>query len=375
MMTLPIHFTLAAVLSASPFALSPVPPAAAPAAATARPTLENVSSRTVELTQTVTLKDIPTGAKQVRLWVPIPSDAPHQRVLDRTVVDAPRGWRLVPQSDGRGDMLYVELANPTSPTAAVTVKATVERLGVAAPLQGMASDSLASPPINASLFTDELNTRAPLMTADERAKALAEKAVGDETDPARVAYLLLQAVADAADHYSKDPSKPTCGRGAADDCLDHGGGCCTDLHSLFIAMAREKGIPARIEYGYRLMPQRADSAAPYDPGYRCWVEYFVPGAGWIPTDIVAADAAPADHPNRFGSLSDTKLWLWSGRSFELTPAAKAGRIDTMISGWAEIDGVAVDPLPAKDGSPSKLGRTVQFHVVSETPPKGPRLPE
>jgi transglutaminase-like putative cysteine protease len=375
MMTLPIQLTLAAILSASPTAVSPVPPPSAPASAAAKPTLEIVSSRTVDLTQTVTLRDIPAGAKRVRLWVPIPSDAANQRVLDRAVVDAPPGWRLVPQAEGRGDMLYVELANPTSPTATVTVRATVERLGVAAPLRGMASDSLAAPPIDANLFTDELNTRAPLMTADERAKALADKSVGDETDPARVAYLLLQAVADAADHYSKDSSKPTCGRGAAEDCLDHGGGCCTDLHSLFIAMARAKGVPARIEYGYRLMPQRADSEKPYDPGYRCWVECFVPGSGWIPTDVVAADAAPADHPNRFGSLSDTKLWLWSGRSFELTPAADAGRIDTMISGWAEIDGVAVDPLPAKDGTPSKLGRTVQFRVLSETPPKGPRLPE
>jgi hypothetical protein len=35
----------------------------------------------------------------------------------------------------------------------------------------------------------------------------------------------------------------------------------------------------------------------------------------------------------------------------------------MLVGWAEIDGVAVDVLPADDGTPSKLTRTIQFEEV------------
>lgn len=349
------------------------PPAAAGHAATQR--LAPVSSRTVRLTQSVTLTDIPAGASLVRLWVPIPSDGPFQRVLDREVIAAPPGWRLEKQVDGRGQMIYVEIPRPTAATATVTIAATVERSGVAAPLEAIAADRSADARGSNELLADELRRDAPLMGADSRALALADEACGDETDPARVALLLLKAVAAKADHYSKDPSKPTCGRGAASDCLDNGGGCCTDLHSLFIAMARAKGVPARIEFGYRLMPAKADSDKPYDPGYRCWVEFFVPGAGWIPTDIVAADAASEDHPQRFGSLSDTKVWLWHGRSFELSPPASAGRIDTMIVGWAEIDGVAVDPLPGADGTPSRLSRTVRYEVLDESGPRGPRLPE
>jgi hypothetical protein len=211
------------------------------------------------------------------------------------------------------------------------------------------------------------------MEVDERVQALADEACGGETDTARQAVALLKAVAETADHYSSNPNVPTCGRGAAGDCLDHGGGCCTDMHSLFIAMARARGIPARMQYGYRLLDGRAGAA--YDPGYRCWVEFFVPGTGWVPTDVVAADnAEPSAY--RWVSLSSTRVWLWSGRSFQLDPPAKAGAIDTMICGWAEIDGKAVDPLPAADGSPSMLRRTVEYQVLSNTrTPKTGALPQ
>ena len=56
---------------------------------------------------------------------------------------------------------------------------------------------------------------APLRAADKDVTALATKACAGETDLRRKAVKLLDAVADAADHYSKDASKPKCGRGAA----------------------------------------------------------------------------------------------------------------------------------------------------------------
>src|SRR6185503_19355741 len=116
---------------------------------------------------------------------------------------------------------------------------------------------------------------------------LADEACGAETNLALQAQKLLALVADTADHYSKDPSKPKCGVGDAGDCLTNGGGCCTELHSLFIALARARGIPARLQMGYRL--KEANAGKEVDPGYRCWAEYFLPGYGWVPADIVEAD--------------------------------------------------------------------------------------
>jgi transglutaminase-like putative cysteine protease len=337
-------------------------------AVTIRP--DFMETRIVELTQTVNLRDLPPGTRQLRLWVPVPTDRAWQRVLDFEVVSAPGTWTLQPQADGRGDFLYIEVVDPRPGDAEVVVSCTVERQGVHFPIEHVyAGDTLQSAAFDSTLVPD-----APLMEVSDRVQALADEACASETDIARQAMLLVQKVADAADHYSKDASKPNCGRGSSEDCLDHGGGCCTDLHSLFIAMARARGIAARMQYGYRLLD--AKEGPEFDPGYRCWVEYFIPGAGWVPTDIVAADNAGAEHPYRWASLSPYRVWLWEGRSFELTPPAKAGRIDTMLCGWAEIDGRAVDPLPGADGTPSRLTRRVKYEVLEHTrPADAPKLPE
>ncbi len=330
-----------------------------------------IETRTVRLSQTVHLRDIPEGAKQVKLWVPVPTDRNWQRVLDISVTDAPGPWEIVPQKDGRGDFLFVEVTDPPAGDTRVTVSCLVERQGVHFPLEQVKS----LPTFDTGLFNAALDTTSPLMQADDEIRRLAAEACGTESDIARQAVMLVHKVAEVADHYSKDPTKPHCGRGSASDCLENGGGCCTDLHSLFIAMARARGIASRMQYGYRLLD--AKEGVEYDPGYRCWVEYFIPGAGWVPTDIVAADNADEANPYRWSSLGPYRVWLWEGRSFELTPeTASDARIDTMLCGWAEIDGKAVDPLPGEDGTPPQMTRTVRFDVLRHDRPEGaPKLPE
>src|SRR5262245_23068151 len=76
---------------------------------------ETIETRTVNLTQTVSLADIPAGSKRVQLWVPIPSDTNWQRVLDCKVVSAPGKWRILRQEEGRGIFVHVDVQNPTSP--------------------------------------------------------------------------------------------------------------------------------------------------------------------------------------------------------------------------------------------------------------------
>src|SRR5579862_7020171 len=53
-------------------------------------------------------------------------------------------------------------------------------------------------------------------------------------------------------------------------------GNCTDFHSLFIAMARSQGIPARFEIGF---PLPSDKTAGEIAGYHCWAEFFNPQNG------------------------------------------------------------------------------------------------
>jgi hypothetical protein len=353
-----ITLILALLAHTSP---APTTPGAAalPVATVSAPRI--AESRVYRIRQTVALRDVPATAKDVRLWVPIPTDGAWQHVLDRRVVEAPEGWRFERQPEMNGEMIVA--SGKGGGTLQVVVETVVQRQSPAFDLTaGVAGD------VQASLFAEELRADAPLMQADPKIAERAKRAVAGEKDPARKVVRLLDAVADTADHYSKDATKPTCGRGAAEDCLANGGGCCTDLHSLFIAMARSQGIPARIQFGYRLNAQKEDTD--YDPSYRCWVEYYLPGSGWVPTDIVVADAGESDaRAKSYGTLDARRVWLWQGRSLELSPKQAGAPIETMLCGWAEIDGRPVDVLPAADGTPSKLGRTIRFQDL--TPKEAP----
>ncbi len=315
-------------------------------------------TRTYRIRQTVELKEIPADAREARVWVPIPADGAWQHVLDRRVVEAPDGWKLVPQPVSNAEMVVAAAHGVTS--VRVVVETTVMR---ESPVFDLGATSASE--LQPALFAAELREDAPLMTVDPTIRLLASTACKGESDPRRKVVRLLDAVADAADHYSKDPTKPQCGRGAAEDCIAHGGGCCTDLHSLFIAMARSQGIPARMQYGYRLRADR--EGQDYDPSYRCWVEFYLPDSGWVPTDLVVADAGEKSARAQFyGTLDARRVWLWQGRDLELVPRQSGPPIETMSCGWAEIDGVPVDVLPAPNGAPSKLTRSI--HFVDCTPP-------
>jgi len=320
------------------------------------PALTAGDSTLYRVRQTVNLDQIAEGAHQVRWWISIPSDERHQDVLDLQVVSAPGTWSVVTDEDRSNRFLYVEVDDPGAPALQAVVEFTLRRDAVLVDVDPGRVGPITEE--HRRLFANEVRRDAPHMEVTEQIAAIARRECGDETNPAKQVVKLLDYVAASADHYSKDPSKPKCGIGDAGDCMTNGGGCCTDLHSLFIALARAEGIPARLQMGYRLLEKNRDKEV--DPGYRCWVEYFLPGCGWVPADIVEADAPDGLGKARwYTGLTTRRLWLNEGRQFRFTPSQASGPVNTMIIGHAEIDGVPARVLP--DGElTAQLSRKVQF---------------
>lgn len=326
---------------------------------------EETAGRVYRVEQTATLSEIPAGSRQVKWWIAIPDDEKQQDVLDFAVVSAPGPWRVVREPEPGNRFLLVEVASPTAAALSAKVEFTVRRRAVFTALDPARAGAITA--AHRELFREELRTDAPHMAVTPAIEAMATKACGTETNPAVQALQLLGAVADYADHYSKDPTKPKCGVGDAGDCMANAGGCCTDLHSLFIALARARGIPARLQMGYRL--REANAGREVDPGYRCWVEYFVPRYGWVSADIVEADDPKGLGRTRwFTGLTDRRVWLNEGREFDLAGrAVTAHRVNTMVIGYAEIDGVEARVLPDEAlGKPAQLTRLVKF--TEEAPP-------
>lgn len=311
--------------------------------------------QTYRVRQSTVLRDVPAGTQRVRWWIAIPQDDRYQEVTDFAVVAAPGAWSVAREAVHGNRFLYLDVSAPTASSLETVIEFTLRRRSVHVVIDpakvGPITDS------HRTLFAAELATDAPHMAVTAQIRAIADAVCGAETNVATQVSALIEHVARFADHYSKDATKPKCGIGAADDCLAHQGGCCTDLHSLFIALARAREIPARLQMGYRVQAKNAGKEV--DPGYRCWAEYFVPGYGWVPTDIVEADAAtdPA-RAQWLAGLTERRLWLNEGRELILNPRQDGPPVNTMIMGYAEIDGVPARVLPQGDTLP-QLTRTIR----------------
>jgi transglutaminase-like putative cysteine protease len=292
------------------------------------------TSTTYQVEHQITVKDIPEGAKRVRIWFWLPDDDPSQKLLDLSVTDAPSGYQITRDPAYGHRYLYAEVAKPDGEVHLAT-QFTLRR-----ERESIALDPQAAGPLtddHRALFAEYLRRDCPHMEVNDRVQALADELCGDETNVVLQAHKLFDYVVDNSDHYSKGNTAPkSSGLGSVDYCLDQHGGGCTDQHSLFIALARARGIPTRLKFGTRLKP--ADEGKPVDPGYRCWVQYFVPRYGWVSMDISAADTNPDQRDYFFSGLDDRRVWFSDGRDLDLFPKQDGPRVNLMIVAYIEVDG-------------------------------------
>jgi hypothetical protein len=313
--------------------------------------------------QVVELNEIQPDARKVQFWVSLPGDEKNQRLRNLDVVDCPGTYQFVKDTERRGDFLYVELDAPKVESIKVTVRFELIRTPEFVAVDSAKVTGLT--PSMKQLYAEYLVKDAPHMVVTPEFQKIADDVCGRETNIAVQARMLLEHVASTVDHYSytKDPNMPTCGVGDSAICKKQGGGCCTDLNSYFITIARARGIPSRLNMGYRLQEKNCDKQV--DPGYRCWVEYFVPGYGWVSADIVEADTPSGLGPDRWLSgLTSRRIWLNRGREFEFAQMLKPSKINLMTIGYAEIDGKAVRLLPEGD-KPAQLQRRVHYTETAE----------
>jgi transglutaminase-like putative cysteine protease len=289
---------------------------------------------TYTVKQSFTVKDVPAGAKTVRGWFWMPEDRPEQRVLEFRVTEAPASLRITRDPRYGRSWLHAETAASDKPLRIVTEFKILRRS-----VSGMADAAQAGPITDEHrrAFATELRLDEKYMEVTPEISTVANQLAGKETNPVLQARKFFQFVIDKSEHYSKSGSSPKglC-LGSAKECMLGTGDCCTDQHALFIALCRSRGIPCRLMYGSRLKPE--NEGKDFDPGYRCWPNFFAPGLGWVPLDISSADTAPAERAGEwFGGLDENRLEWAEGRDFDLEPRS-AVRPDLVIRGYVEVDG-------------------------------------
>src|SRR5579862_1430282 len=273
-----------------------------------------------------TVKNLPTG-KRVRVWIPAAQSDAYQEVKILSATgDLP--LKKARETKDGNEICFAETKSSTQPELHFYLEYDVvrhERLALSATPRVVAA-SLTAKEKQEYLQPDVLVPVTGL-PAD-----LATKVTEGKTQPLDKARAIYDYVFTTMKY---DKTGTGWGHGDVLYACDAKKGNCTDFHSLFIAMARSQGIPARFEIGF---PLPVDKHSAEIAGYHCWSDFYIDGKGWIPVDISEAWKHPEKHDYFFGSHDVNRVQFSMGRDLRLTPAQAGKPLNYFVYPYVEVDG-------------------------------------
>jgi transglutaminase-like putative cysteine protease len=273
-----------------------------------------------------TVKNLPSG-KKVRVWIPAAQSDEYQEVK---IISAKGDLPLQKTRESKyGDEIYyAEARSSNQAELHFDVEYDVVRHERVAlhPAAHVIATSLSSKERREDLLPDAL---VPItgLPAD-----LAVKVTEGKTQPLDKARAIYDYVFTTLRY---DKTGTGWGRGDVLYACDAKKGNCTDFHSLFIAMARSQGIPARFEIGFPLPPDKHSAEI---AGYHCWSDFYIDGKGWIPVDISEAWKHPEKRDYFFGSHDVNRVQFSMGRDLRLNPTQDGKPLNYFVYPYVEVDG-------------------------------------
>jgi transglutaminase-like putative cysteine protease len=283
-------------------------------------------SRHFTFSYAFTIKNLSAGEK-VRVWIPAAQSDAYQ---DVKIISAKGDLPLKKTSESRySNQIYYAETSSAPPELHFDIEYEVTRhervaLGQTAP--HVVSVSLSPSEKQQDLQPDVLVPVTGL-PAD-----LAVKVTEGKTQPLDKARAIYDYVFTTMRY---DKTGTGWGHGDVLYACDAKKGNCTDFHSLFIAMARSQGIPARFEIGFPLPPDKHSAEI---AGYHCWSDFYVEGKGWIPVDISEAWKHPKKRDYFFGSHDVNRVQFSMGRDLRLSPAQEGKPLNYFVYPYVEVDG-------------------------------------
>jgi transglutaminase-like putative cysteine protease len=282
------------------------------------------------------VKDIPSGAKRVRVWVPVPQTDEHQTV--RVIsVKAPVKTKMMREPEYGNRMMYAEIQNPAAGQAEFTLEYEVTRREYSRGGYALLEHKDLKPTLVPASMT-RLVAPDNLIPTDGKIKALAVEVTGSQTGAiakAKAAYDYLFT------NMRYDKTGSGWGRGDAVWACDAKHGNCTDFHSPFIGMLRADGIPARFDIGFPLPENKVKGDI---AGYHCWAEFYANKTGWVPVDISEAWKAQQKRDYFFGSVDANRVQFSSGRDITLSPRQDGPALNYFVYPYVEVDGKPYEKL-------------------------------
>jgi transglutaminase-like putative cysteine protease len=273
-----------------------------------------------------TVKNLP-AENQVRIWIPAAHSDAYQQVK---IVSVRGDLPLQKTTESKfGNQIYYAETNSAKPELHFDIEYDVvrhERIALGRSASRFSAVSLSSAERQQDLQPDNL---VPVTGLPADLAARVTQGMRQPLDKARAIYDYVFST------LSYDKTGTGWGRGDVLYACDAKKGNCTDFHSLFIAMARSQGIPARFEIGF---PLPSDKHSGEIAGYHCWSDFYVEGRGWIPVDISEAWKHPDKREYFFGSHDVNRVQFSMGRDLSLNPAQQGKPLNYFVYPRVEVDG-------------------------------------
>ncbi|MCP3964025.1 MAG: transglutaminase domain-containing protein [bacterium] len=311
-------------------------------AAGATSDLSRLKRMDFDVTYRTRIRNLPSDAEDVHVWMPLPPSDPAQEISDLEVrcklpheITRDRVW---------GNRM-VHVASRGRPGRGRPKPFTVEaRYGVSRRVIGAIPAELDD--VAARKY---MQLTARVRITDDVA-AFAARWAGDATEPFEVGRKIFGGI---VDHLSYDKTIPGCGTGDTAWIMRHRRGKCDDYHALFMAAMISRGIPVRWEQGFPLpLPRRGTNGKRPEggkassgrlvgdcSGAHCWASFYDPARGWVPVDVSEADKGRPDGDFFFGSLTPNRFKVSEGRAVVLEPAQGGDPRPTFAFAYAEADGI------------------------------------
>ena len=291
--------------------------------------------RHIRFTYQTEIGPIDPAASSIKVWIPLPRDDAFQR-MGKISVDSRVPGKIVDQHSRGNRLVYFEASKPLPSSLTIKITADVTRLQESADLRRAA---LVQSETSDGGMAEYLQPDQLVPTTGRIATISADLDDHSATplEQARIIYEYVTSV------MRYDKSGAGWGRGDAIYACDVRRGNCTDFHSLFIALARASGIPARFTIGFPLGSKQSDTI----PGYHCWAEFYI-GGQWIPVDASEAWKHPKRHDYYFGNLDADRVAFTMGRDLALSPAQDGAAVNFLIYPLAQVDGRALGKEQVKN---------------------------
>ncbi len=293
------------------------------------------------ITMNFDLSNYPAN-RDVKLWIPYPVSSEYQTISDIKVKGNYNDSGVYTDKKFHNNILYARW-KPGVKTRKLTFQFYARRIEVVR--RDFPTDKTCWNPADYKMWL-EPTSMEPI---NGPVKKLARKITKGKTDILSKAKAIYNWT---CTNMYRDPNTIGCGKGDVLKLLKKPGGKCTDIHSVFVALCRAAGVPAREIFGIRMGKKQIVDVTKWE---HCWAEFYLPGYGWVPVD--PADVRKKMLKNHL-SLKDkeTKKWrkyFWGawdpfrirlsmGRDIKLNPPQTGQPLNNFGYPYAEINGNAPD---------------------------------